>query len=312
MPMPDIIGFLFPGQGSQYVGMGKDLYEKFPTAQNIFNQAESILGYSIAQTCFEGPEEKLTRTRYAQPAIFAMSVAALSVFKEKSAEISPSFVAGLSLGEFTALVAADSIRFEEALRLVQKRAEAMERAAKNNPGTMASILGLAQADCEAVAHEAGCYVANLNTPEQIVLSGTEDSVEKACSLAELRGAKRAIRLKVSGAFHSPLMREAREDLERALSQVTLKRPSCVFIPNAAAAKTNEPESIRKLLAKQLTSPVRWVETMARAEEEGVRYFLEVGPGKILKGLARKCNPAFQVEPCGCVDDIEKLCVTASS
>jgi [acyl-carrier-protein] S-malonyltransferase len=264
MTMPDKIGFLFPGQGSQAVGMGKDLYETHPAAKALFDQASQILGYSLTELCFNGPEDKLTRTLYAQPAIFTTSMAALRVLREKFPEMNASFYAGLSLGEFSALCAAGSIPFEDALRLVQKRAEAMERSAEHHPGTMASIMGLTSADCEAIAKEAGCEVANLNSPDQTALSGTVETIEKACKMAEAKGAKRALVLKVGGAFHSTLMREAKEDLEKALKVTRVQAPKAAFIPNATAQKTSNPDDIRVLLAKQLMSPLRWVETMTRA------------------------------------------------
>ncbi len=300
------IGYLFPGQGSQFVGMGKDLYDQFPAAKIMYDKADEILGYSISKICFEGPESDLTRTLYAQPAIFVTSLAALKVLKDKFPELNPSFVAGLSLGEFTALVAARALTFEEGLNLVSKRASAMENAAKNNPGTMASIIGLSKEDCEAVAKEAGCEVANLNSPEQTVLSGTAASIQKACPLAEAKGAKRAIPLKVGGAFHSSLMTDAKTNLEKALKQTAIERPSCVFIPNATAAATHNPEEIKTLLAKQLMSPVRWVETMGQAERQNLQQVIEIGPGKVLKGLARKCGASFTVNTCGTVADITKL------
>ncbi len=300
------VGFLFPGQGAQFVGMGKDLFEPFPSARNIFEQADKILGYSISQICFEGPEDKLTRTLYAQPAIFVMSYAALTVLKEKYPDLELVFTAGLSLGEFTALAAAGTLSFEDGLKLVQARAEAMEKAAEKNPGTMASILGFSQADCEAVAKEAGCEVANLNSPDQIVLSGSVPTVEKACQLAEAKGAKRAIRLKVGGAFHSSLMQDAKESLEKALSHTRILAPTCEFIPNASAQPVREPEQIKALLAKQLVSPVRWIETMQQADKANVPLFLEIGPGKVLKGLAKKSQPKLVIEPCGTAADLQNL------
>ncbi len=304
--MPDTIGYLFPGQGAQYVGMGKDLFDGFPSAKKIFGKADSLLGYSISRLCFEGPEEKLTRTLHAQPAIFVTSMAALAALNEKFPEMSPAFAAGVSLGEFTALVAAGSLTFEVGLKLVQARADAMEKSAEKHPGIMASILGLAQPDCESIAKQAGCEVANLNAPDQIVLSGTEESIEKACQLAESKGARRAMRLKVGGAFHSSLMREAKENLEKALAATKIERPRCTFIPNVLATGVSDPAEIRSLLARQLMSPVRWVETMQRAGELNVSFFLEIGPGKVLKGLARKILPSATVEPCGTAAEIQKL------
>lgn len=304
--MPETIGLLFPGQGSQFVGMGKDLCDAFPTAQKIYQQASDILGYSLTDLCFNGPEDKLTSTIYAQPAIYVTSYAALRVLQEKFPDLKGGFFAGLSLGEFSALTAAGSIKFEDGLKLVQKRAQAMEESAAAHPGTMASILGLSPEGCEETAKEAGCEVANLNSPDQIVLSGSRESIEKACKIAEAKGAKRAIVLKVGGAFHSTLMRDAKETLEKALSATQIQAPQNTFIPNVTAQKTLQPEEIRSLLARQLMSPVRWIETMTRASEQGISLFLEVGPGKVLKGLARKCQPQLNVEPCGTAADLEKL------
>ena len=206
------IGFLFPGQGAQFVGMGKDLFEQSPAAREIYKKADHILGYSISQICFAGPESELMRTLYAQTGILVTSLAALAAIREKIPGLKPSLVAGLSLGEFTALTAAGSMSFEEALKLVQVRAEAMENAAKNHPGTMASVMGLDLEQCKAVAQEACCEVANLNTPDQTVLSGTFPAIEQACKIAEAKGAKRALPLKVGGAFHSSLMEEAKDRL----------------------------------------------------------------------------------------------------
>lgn len=306
MTQQDRFGFLFPGQGAQFPGMGKDLFEQFASARKVFEAADKILGYSISDVCFNGSEEKITRTLYAQPAIFVTSFAALTVLREKFPDLKPAFAAGLSLGEFTALTAAGSLTFEEGLKLVAARAQAMEKAAEKNIGTMASVMGLPEKQCEEVAQEAGCQMANLNTPEQFVLSGTVESVQKACQIAEQKGAKRAIVLKVGGAFHSSLMTPAKEDLEKALAKVTIANPSCVFIPNATAKPPKSTEEIRELLAKQLTSPVRWIETMQKALESGVQRYLEIGPGKVLKGLARKCQPSLEVLPCGTVSDLQAI------
>ncbi|HNX69398.1 MAG TPA: ACP S-malonyltransferase [Candidatus Omnitrophota bacterium] len=300
------LGFLFPGQGAQFVGMGKDLFEQSPAAQQIYKQADQILGYSISQICFSGPESELTRTLYAQAGILVTSLAALAALREKCPGLKPSLVAGLSLGEFTALAASGALSFEDALKLVQVRAEAMESAAKNNPGTMASIMGLDVEKCFEVAREAGCEVANLNTPDQTVLSGTLASIEKACPIAEAKGAKRAMPLKVGGAFHSSLMGEAKAKLEAALKNTMIREPECVFIPNVTAEKVSNPDDIRALLARQLTSSVQWVRTMAAVKAEGLLTHLELGPGKVLKGLARKCQPELEVFSFGTMADLKNL------
>jgi [acyl-carrier-protein] S-malonyltransferase len=300
------IGYLFPGQGAQFVGMGKSICDEYKVASDIFQKANDILGYSIQQICFEGPEEKLTQTLFAQPAIFVTSCAVLGILESNYGSMRPSFCAGLSLGEFTALYAAKSISFEDGLRLVQLRAQAMEQAAKNNPGTMASIMGLNVEQCEAIASESGCEMANLNAPDQIVLSGTLKTVEVACRLAEEKGAKRAIMLKVGGAFHSSLMSEAREALKEGLSKTKISSPNCIFIPNTVAKAVSDPIEIKSLLAQQLTSSVRWVETMARAKESGISQFYEIGPGKVLKGLARRCDRDLKVDSLGESEDFSLL------
>lgn len=300
------IGFLFPGQGAQFVGMGKDLFEQSPAACALYKRADEVLGYSISQICFNGPEDALTRTLYAQTGILVTSLAALEAIREKIPGLQPAFAAGLSLGEFTALTASGAISFGDALKLVQVRAEAMDLAAKNNPGTMAFIMGLTLEQCSSIAQEAGCEVANLNAPDQTVLSGTLPSMEKACKLAETKGAKRAMLLKVGGAFHSSLMGEAKAKLEAALASTSIQKPKCVFVPNVTARQVSSPDEIRTLLAKQLTSSVRWVETMATAQATGVTTYLEIGPGKILKGLARKCQPDLEVISFGGMADMKSL------
>ncbi len=304
------VGFLFPGQGAQFAGMGRDFYQQSPAAKAVFDRADQLLGYSLSKICFDGPEDELTRTLYAQPAIYVMSLAALAALKEKFPDLKPVFVAGLSLGEWTALAATDALAWEDGLKLVKVRAEAMEAAARKNAGTMASVLGLSLELCWETAREAGCEIANLNSPDQIVLSGSVDAVAKAIPLAEAKGAKKVIPLKVGGAFHSSLMKEAGEVLRKALSGVTLKTPGCTFVPNATAAPAADSGQIKDLLARQVTSSVRWVETMAAAGKSGAGFFLEIGPGKVLKGLARKCGLEAGVEPCGTVEDLEKLTALA--
>ncbi len=299
------IGFLFPGQGAQFVGMGRDLYEQVPQAKVVYDRADAILGYALSKICFDGPEDELTRTLNAQPAIYVTSLAALAALRVKFPELQPVFAAGLSLGEWSALAALNALDWEEGLRLVQIRAQAMEKSAQARPGTMASVLGLSVTDCEAAATEAGCEVANLNSPDQTVLSGTVESIQKLVGIADGMGAKKVFPLKVGGAFHSCLMSGARDTLTQALQRVKLEKPAAIFVPNAVARPVSDAEEIRSLLAAQVTSPVRWVETMNEAAKSGAGLFLEIGPGKVLKGLARKCVAGLVVEPCGTVADIER-------
>lgn len=304
--MAQKIGFLFPGQGAQFVGMGKDLFEKSPAARLVYERADKVLGYSISRICFAGPEPELTRALYAQVAIFVTSMAAFAALRERFEDLKPVLVAGLSLGEFSALIASDVLLFEDGLKLIQVRAEAMEKAAQLNPGTMASVMGLDIESCRTVAKEAGCEVANLNTPDQTVLSGSKEAIERACRMAEAKGAKRAIPLKVGGAFHSSLMKPAQDRLETVLRETSFREPKCVFIPNVTAQKVSDPAVIRDLLAKQLTSPVQWVGTMATVRAEGITTCLEIGPGKVLKGLARKCQPELEVYNFGAASDFSTL------
>ena len=300
------IGFLFPGQGAQYVGMGQDAAGEFPTVKKLYEQADQILNVPLSRYCSEGPEETLTRTLYAQPAIFVTSLALFFLFQEKFPEIKAQFVAGLSLGEFSALVACESLSFSDGLKLVWARAESMEKAASVNPGTMVSIMGLTQKECTQLANESGAQLANLNAPDQFVLSGTEPSVNRAAELADQMGAKRTLRLKVSGAFHSSLMEPARERFGEALKKATFQKPQCTFIPNVTGSAESKPEKIRLLLAEQLTHPVRWIETIQNAKKQGIRHFIELGPGRVLKGLAKRIDPALEVLSFEKVADLETL------
>ncbi len=300
------LGLLFPGQGAQSVGMGKEWVQNFEKARHVYEEADRILGMSISQICFEGPEEKLTRTLYAQPAIYTTSFALFSILEEKLGGLKPDFSAGLSLGEFTALSAAGSFSFSEGLKLVQKRAGLMEKAAEKNRGAMVSILGLNQNQCESIAKESGAQLANLNAPDQFVLSGTEDAVERAATLAEEGDAKKVIRLKVGGAFHSALMEEAKQGLLNALKGTSIQAPGCIFVPNVTARPEGNPEKIRALLGDQLTSSVRWIETMECAREQGIRRFIEIGPGRVLKGLAKRIDPSLEVFSFDKVSDLETI------
>lgn len=300
------LGLLFPGQGAQYVGMGGEWAEQFPEARRVYEEGDQILKTSLSRVCFEGPEETLTRTVNAQPAIFVTSLALLAVLERRVDGFRARFAAGLSLGEFSALVAAGSLAFADGLRLVKARAELMESAAQRHRGTMVSILGLNQGECQSVAKESGAELANLNAPDQFVLSGSEEAIQRAATLAEGMGAKRVIRLKVSGAFHSSLMEEAREGLEQELRKVTLQAPRCLFIPNVSAKGERDPEKIRVLLGEQLTSPVRWVETMEEARKQGIGRFVELGPGRVLKGLTKRIDPSLEVFSFDKISDLSHL------
>ncbi|MBI4368275.1 MAG: ACP S-malonyltransferase [Candidatus Omnitrophica bacterium] len=297
------IGFLFPGQGAQTVGMGQEFYRKSLEARKVYEEADRTLGFSLSKLCFEGPETELTRTVNAQIAIFVTSIAVLAAIRTLYPELRPDLACGLSLGEFTALVVLKAVSFEEGLRLVRRRGELMEEANQKNPGTMASILGLSAQDCALVCRETGAELANINSPEQIVISGGREVLKKACEVAKQKGAKRTIPLKVGGAFHSSLMAHARSGLEQALAQTKIETPEGTFIPNVTGEPVSEPERIRRLLSQQLTSPVEWVKSMETAGRLGVIELFEIGPGRVLKGLAQKINSKLRVT---CVEKPSEL------
>jgi len=302
--MKQKIGFLFPGQGSQFVGMGSSLWNHFSSAKNIFKIANDVLSYDLQKICFEGPEDALTRTLHAQPAIYTTSMAALSVFREKFPHLQPHIVAGHSLGEFSALAAAGFFSFEDGLRLVQIRAQAMEKAASAHPGAMAAILGLEQNICSDVAREAGAEVANFNSPLQTVLTGQADAIAKSISIAEQKGAKRALQLKVSGAFHSTLMTGAQAELMSAIEKFSINPLTCQFIPNVTGALNSNTADIRLLLGRQLVSSVRWTDTMKQISQQNLTHLFEIGPGKVLKGLAKSCEVPVAVQTFGVFEDID--------
>lgn len=282
--------YVFPGQGSQFPGMGKELYESNQKAKELFEQANSILGFRISDTMFNGTEEELRQTRITQPAVFLHSVILASTI----GDFHPDMVAGHSLGEFSALVANKTLSFEDALKLVYKRATAMQAACEKNPGTMAAILNLDDTLTENICVEitaSGKTVvpANYNCPGQLVISGTIDGINVACEKMKAAGAKRALVLPVGGAFHSPLMEPARVELEAAIRTTKFSEPICPVYQNVVARAVTDPSAIRNNLIAQLTGPVKWTQSVQQMFADGATQFIEVGPGKVLQGLVKKVN-----------------------
>ncbi|MFN4885344.1 MAG: ACP S-malonyltransferase [Bacteroidota bacterium] len=278
--------YVFPGQGSQFTGMGKELYAQSVIAKKYMDLANEILGFSLTQVMFEGSDEELKQTKITQPAIFLHSVA---LAKSLGNNFTPEMVAGHSLGEFSALVANNTITFEDAIRLVYARAMAMQKACEANPSTMAAVLNLADDVIERICSETPGIVvaANYNCPGQLVISGENEAIDKACESLLAAGAKRALKLPVGGAFHSPLMEPARIELEEAIHATTFNEPSCPIYQNVTAAAVSNPEEIKKNLIAQLTAPVKWTQTMNAMLTDGCSEVVEVGPGKVLQGLFKK-------------------------
>ncbi len=295
--------YVFPGQGSQFVGMGKDLYENDATARQLFDEADSILGFKITDVMFAGTDEQLRQTKVTQPAIFLHSVILAKVM---GVAFQPAMVAGHSLGEFSALVAAGAMSFADGVRLVSQRAQAMQRACEAAPSTMAAIVGLDDATVEQACKEVGGVVpANYNCPGQLVISGSVEGIDDACAALTAKGAKRAIKLAVSGAFHSPFMEPARAELAKAIEQTSFSAPMCPVYQNVTASAGTDPATIKKNLVAQLTSSVRWTQTVQNMIAAGATEFIEVGPGKVLQGLVRKTDKTVTVSGISTLADINK-------
>jgi [acyl-carrier-protein] S-malonyltransferase len=297
--------FIFSGQGAQYVGMGKNLYDNFPTARKVFDEADEVLENKITELCFDGPNEKLQETVNTQPAILAHSIACYSVLKD--AGFVPDIVAGLSLGEYSALVAAESIEFRQAVPLVRKRGKYMQEAVPFGKGTMAAILGLEREEvlkiCKIASDEGVVEAANFNCPGQIVLAGEVNAVNKAVELAKAQGAKRAVVLAVSAPFHCSLLKPAADNLAKELENVEIKDSKIPVVSNVNAEFTKRGHMVKQLLIKQVSSPVLWEDCIRKMIDSGVQTFVEVGPGKVLSGFVKKVNSNLRVLN---VEDTESL------
>jgi [acyl-carrier-protein] S-malonyltransferase len=288
-PVQPTRAFVFPGQGAQAVGMGKDLYDQFPSAREVYDRADEILGFRLSRLCFEGPEEELQQTRNAQPAIAVTSLALFKVATEVSPGLlqRPAYVAGHSLGEYSALVAAGALSFDEAVALLRTRGELMQAAGDRNPGILAAVLGLDVTDCEDVCREAGAEVCNINAPGQIVIGGRREAVVRALDYAKARGAAKVIPLQVSGAFHSSLMRPAAEGMVQPVGAAAIVAPVVPVIANCTASPVRDEMSIRHELIDQVCRPVQWSSTIDFLAAEGVDTFIEFGPGRVLTAIIKR-------------------------
>jgi len=285
---------LFAGQGAQVVGMGRDLAEQFPSARAWFDRANAALGYDLTAICFSGPEAELTKTEHAQPGIFLVSWVAMELLREQVPALKFEATAGLSLGEFTAFTAAGSFSFEDGLRVVRQRGRFMQEACDVTEGGMAAVIGLDEAPMREVCAQAGVALANLNCPGQLVISGEAEKIAQACDLAKAKGARRALPLPVAGAYHSPLMASAQPKLAAELARVQLQAPTVPVISNVTAQPHTDPGSIRTRLVEQVTSPVRWEDSMRYLLAQGFTRFIELGPGTALTGFLKRIDKTAQI------------------
>jgi [acyl-carrier-protein] S-malonyltransferase len=288
------IAHVFPGQGSQSVGMGHKLYQSSPKAKEVFQEADEALQFSLSRLCFEGPEDELRQTINAQPAIMTVSIACLRAASEVNHTVSPSFVAGHSLGEYTALVAANVLGFADAIRLVRERGRLMQKAGEIKPGGMAAVIGLDEAVLREICRESGAEIANFNCSLQIVISGSKEALARAMELAKARDARRVIPLQVSGAFHSTLMQPTIEGLSQAIAQINFRTPEVPIVVNSTAQPVTTAEGVKEELLRQLCNCVQWQPSVEYMVGEGVSTFVEIGPGQVLSGLIKRISDKVQV------------------